>query len=231
MVPSSSAAPVKKASARVALIDIDSATAGVLRDCFRQFGIETHQLHDAARLHKEKFEAAVIQLDDKAEAYLQEARSSRSNRRIVLFGICGSIAGAIRYSKYGINVLLEQPVDRQSALRAVRSTHLLIINEFRRYVRVPIVVKFEAVSGLDHITGSTVEVSGGGMSLHYKGKLKIDDEVQATFDLPNRAGIKIKGLVCWVRPAESTVGVRFEPAEQPGRDAVKKWIDSYLDIT
>jgi hypothetical protein len=230
MVPSSSTAPLKKASARVAFIDVDSATVGILRDCFRQFGVEAHSLHDATRLHKEKFEAAVIQLNEKAETYLQDARSSRSNRRIVLFGICNSIAGAIRFSKYSINVLLEQPVDRQAALRAVRSTHLLIINEFRRYVRIPIVAKVEAVSGLDHISGSTVEISGGGMSLHYKGKLKIDDEVQATFDLPNQPGIKIKGLVCWVRPSESTVGVRFEPAEQPGRDAVKKWIDAYLEI-
>jgi hypothetical protein len=34
-----------------------------------------------------------------------------------------------------------------------------------------------------------------------------------------------------VRPAESSVGVRFDPPEQPGREAVKKWIDDYLEIT
>src|SRR5579884_984573 len=92
MALSSASAPLKKASARVALIDIDSSTATVLRDSFRQFGIETHPLHDASRLQKEKFDACVIQLDEKAEAHLQEARNSRSNRRIVVFGICGSVA-------------------------------------------------------------------------------------------------------------------------------------------
>src|SRR5581483_7398707 len=132
---SSAPAPLKKAAARAALIDIDSSTSALLRETFRQFSIETHPLHDASRLQKEKFDACVIHLNDKAETHLQEARNSRSNRRIVIFGICGSVAEAIRYSKYGINVLLEQPLDRQSALRAVRSTHLLIINEFRRYVR------------------------------------------------------------------------------------------------
>jgi ActR/RegA family two-component response regulator len=222
---------MKKVVARAAMIHVDSAATTVLRDCFRQFGIETHVVDDPALLHKQKYDAAVITLNDQAETYLKEARDSRSNRRIVVFALCGSVAEAIRYSKYGINVLLEQPIDRQSALRAVRSTHLLIINEFRRYVRIPIVVRVEAISGLDHITGSTAEVSGGGMSLNYKGKLKVGDEVQAAFDLPGQAGIKIKGLVCWVRPAESSVGVRFEPAEQPGRDAVKRWIDAYLDIT
>jgi len=231
MALSSAVSVLKKAAARAALIQVDSSTSAILRDCFKQFSIETIALDDPARLHKEKFDAAVIWLNEHAESYLQEARSSRSNRRMVVFGICGSVAEAIKFSKYGVNVLLEKPVDRQSALRAVRATHLLIINEFRRYVRIPIVVKIEAVSGMQHITGSTEEVSGGGMSLRYKGKLAIGDEIQVAFDLPSRAGVKVKGVVCWVRPAESSVGVRFEPSEQPGRDAVKKWIDEYLEIS
>ncbi|HUN88846.1 MAG TPA: PilZ domain-containing protein [Terriglobales bacterium] len=221
----------KKAVARVAFIRLDSSTNHVLRDCFRQFGIEVVTLDEPARLHKEKFDAAVIWLNDEAESFLKEARESRSNRRVVIFGVCGGIAEAIRFSKYGINVLLEKPVDRQSALRAVRATHLLIINEFRRYVRIPIVVKIEGVSGMQHITGNTEEVSGGGMSLRYKGKLAIGDELQSAFDLPSRAGIKVKGVVCWVRPSDSSAGIRFEPPEQPGRDLVRKWIDDYLDIS
>jgi len=131
--------------ARAAFIQLDSATNQLLRDCFRQFNLEAVPLDDPARLHKEKFDAAVIWLGEAAEAYLKEARESRSNRRIVVFGICGGIGEAIRYSRYGINVLLEKPVDRQSALPAVRATHPLIINEFRRYVRIPIVVKIEGV--------------------------------------------------------------------------------------
>jgi ActR/RegA family two-component response regulator len=222
---------LKKAAARAALIEVDAAAATVLRDCFKQFGVETQTLDDASRLHREKFDAAVITLSERTENYLQEARNSRSNKRIVIFGICGSVAEAIRYSKYGVNVLLEQPVDRQAALRAVRATHLLIVNEFRRYVRIPIVVKIEAAAGLQRIGGSTEEVSGGGMSLRYSGKLSVGDELQVAFDLPNQPGVKVKGVVCWLRPTESTAGVRFEPPEQPGRDAVKKWIDDYLEIS
>lgn len=231
MALSSAVSVLKKAAARAALIHVDSATTTILRDCFKQFSVETHAVDDPARLHKEKYDAAVVWLNDQAEEFLKAARNSPSNRRMVVFGICGSVGEAIKYSKYGINVLLEKPVDRQSALRAVRATHLLIINEFRRYVRIPIVVKIEAVSGMQHITGSTEEVSGGGMSLRYKGKLAVGDDIQVAFDLPDRPGVKVRGLVCWVRPAESTVGVRFDPPEQPGRDAVRKWIDDYLEIT
>jgi len=221
---------LKKAAARAALIHVDPVTTPILRDCFKQFSVDIQSLDDPARLHKEKFDACVITLDDEAEAFLKEARNSKSNRRIVVFGICGGVGEAIRYSKYGINVLLERPVDRQAALRAVRATHLLIINEFRRYVRIPIVVRVEALAGMQHITGSTEEVSGGGMSLRYKGKLAVGDDMQVTFDLPESPGIKVKGIVCWIRPEESSVGIRFDPPEQPGRDAVRKWIDDYLEI-
>jgi len=231
MALTSAVSVLKKAAARVVLINVDEVTGVILRDCFKQFSIETHSLDDPSRLLKEKFDAAVVWLNDDAEQYLQQARNSPSNKRIVMFGICGSVGEAIRYSKYGINVLLEKPVDRQSALRAVRATHLLIINEFRRYVRIPIVVSIDMMCGIQHVTGSTAEVSGGGMSLRYKGKLQNNDEVQVTFDLPGRPGIKVKGLVCWVRPAHSTAGIRFDPPEQPGRDAVKEWIDDYLEIT
>jgi hypothetical protein len=231
MAISSATSVVKRAAARAVLFNVDDKTTAIMRDCFRQFSVEVNILktEDAARLHKEKVDACVLALTDGAEEILAKARSSPSNRRIVVFGICDSVGEAIRYSKYGINVLFERPIDRQSVLKAVRATHLLIINEFRRYVRIPIVVKLDCVVGMRHITGSTNEVSGGGMSIRYNGALSVGDDVQVTFDLPGQSGIKVRGVVCWLKPAESSAGIRFE-IEQPGREAVRKWIDEYLEI-
>ena len=231
MALASAVSVLKKASARAVLFNVDSATTAVLRDCFKQFGIDVAVLHtgDASRLHREKIDACVVEVNEHTAEVLEHVRSSPSNRRVVIFGICKSVGEAIRYSKYGINVLLEKPVDRQNALRAVKATHLLIINEFRRYVRIPIVTKIDAMSGIQHVTGSTVEVSGGGMSIRYTGKMQLGDDVQVSFDLPNSPGLKLRGQVCWLRANESTAGVRFEN-DQPAREAVKKWIDQYLEI-
>jgi hypothetical protein len=228
---SSAASVLKKASARAALFNIDEKTAAIFRDCFKQFGVDSLSLHsgDTLRLHREKIDACILNLNGEAGEILDKARTSASNRRIVVFGICDSVVEAIRYSKFGLNVIFEKPVDRQAVLRAVRATHLLIINEFRRYVRIPIVVRIDALAGTQHITGSTAEVSGGGMSIRYRGNLALNDEIQIAFDLPGQSGIKVKGVVCWIKPAESSAGVRFE-AEQPGRESVKKWIDDYLEI-
>jgi PilZ domain len=232
MAVSPAVSVLKKTSARAAFINVDGASAPVLRECFRQFGVEISSLKsdDAHRLRREKFDACVIGLDEKAETLLDIARTSPSNRRTVLFGICQKVSDTIQLSKYGINVLLEKPLDRQNTLRAVRAAHLLIINEFRRYVRVPIVVKMDAVCGAQHVPGNTVEVSGGGMSVRYKGKVSIQDEMQVAFDLPGQSAIKVRGIVCWVNPEDSMAGIRFEPTDQLGRELVRKWIDDYLDI-
>ncbi len=135
----------------------------------------------------------------------------------------------MRFSKFGINVLMETPVERQTALRAVRATHLLILNEFRRYVRIPVVAKVDLFNGESQVVASTVEISGGGMSLRYRGELKMNDQVQAVVELPGRSSTRIRGIVSWLHPQEAIAGVRFDP-EDERRLIVKSWIEEYLEI-
>src|SRR5262249_6441594 len=95
----------KKASARVALVDMKEPGRNTLSECFRQFGIESVSLNGDAseRLKKEKFEACVIQLGPAAQAVMESARTSASNSRIVLYAVGGSAQDAMQYSKFGIN--------------------------------------------------------------------------------------------------------------------------------
>ena len=71
-VASGSPAVTRKATARVALIDLSPAAFNLLRECFRQFGIETIEVTGdaSARFVREKFEGCVLQLNDRAEAIL-----------------------------------------------------------------------------------------------------------------------------------------------------------------
>ena len=62
----------KKASARVALVDLKEPARNTLAECFRQFGVETVLLtgNAAERLKKEKFEACVVKLVPAAQVVL-----------------------------------------------------------------------------------------------------------------------------------------------------------------
>ena len=114
-----SPAKTRKALARVALVDVKESARTVLSECFRQFGIETVVMSDTAadRLKREKFEACVVRLCPETEPILESARTSPSNNRMVIYGMGGTIQDAMKYSRYGINAVFNEPIERPSALK------------------------------------------------------------------------------------------------------------------
>ncbi len=224
-------APPKKAVATVALVDLEEPAAGILRDCFKQFGIQTAPLEGdvAQRLQRQKFEAMALRLNDSAEAVLQAVRTSASNRRVVVYGISSDPKHTLRFSKYCINAVLQDPLDRQSALKVVRATRLLVINELRIYVRVPILLELNLDTEGRRFKATTLEVSAGGMSLTSEQKFKVGQVMDVSFSLPGGQQVKVGATVCWQREPNQT-GIRFEATDER-RLAVRRWIDEYLGIS
>lgn len=221
--------PSRKAAARAALVDLKESSRFLLTECFRQFGIETvvTSAGSAERLRQEKFEACVVNLGPGAEAVMAAARTSPSNSRLVLYGLGGSAQEAMRYSKYGINAMFQEPLERPAALKLVRATHMLVLHEFRRYARIPIMTEVTVAGNDGHrFTASSLEVSSGGMSLKSSEDLRSGSNVEISFSLLTLPRVSVRGVVTW-RKAKS-FGVRFEPADDR-RQRIKEWIDGYLE--
>jgi hypothetical protein len=233
MSSTSVAAIPGKITARTASVHIDAACNAFLGDCFRQFGISIVPLEGdpAAVLQRQKFEACVLRLyDPDADRILKAARGSPSNRRMVLYGIARSTAEALRYSNYGINAVLDEPLDRQSVLKIVRATHLLVIHELRRYVRIPVVSQAEIETesrGSAKVT--TVEVSSGGMSVRSATPLSKSDPVRLLLSLPGLEKLSVRAFICWYRESDKVYGLRFD-SNDDRRLKVRAWIDQYLEI-
>lgn len=216
---------------RTAAIHIDKACNAFLHDCFRQFGIQVEALHGdpAASLHRQKFEACILRLyDPEAEKILSAARNSASNRRVVMYGIARNAREAIRYSSYGINAVLDEPLDRSSVLKVVRATRLLVLNELRRYVRVPMVSEalLETPAGRSPVT--TVDVSSGGLSVKSRSTLPANEPVRVGLELPGMQSLNLRAYVCWGRPADKIYGLCFDSGDDR-RLRVRNWIDEYLE--
>ena len=226
-----SASSTRKAAARTALVDVKESARALLVECFRQFGIESVAISSnaAERLRREKFEACVLNLGEGAgaEAVMEAARSSPSNSRCVIYGLGGNAREAMRYSKYGINAMFSEPLERPAAVKLVRATHLLVLHEFRRYVRVPVMTEV-AVKAADgtRFTASSIEISSGGMSLKTSEELTLHTNVEISFALMTLPRVTVRGVVSWRKP--KSYGVRFDAADER-RHTVKKWIDSYLE--
>lgn len=216
-----------KAVARIALLGVDAATSAVLSDCFRQFGIEpvSHSLLETEDVVG-AYRACVVPLTGDAAPALRAVR--QDGHRTVIYGICGSVREALRFAEYGINAVFQAPVDKQEALQVVRATHLLVLKELRRYVRVPLVCSVRLETGTEILEGNSLEVSAGGMSLVVKGHVGVPQAVLAIFALPGQEMIGVKAIVCWTRREEGTAAIRFDPTD-PKRAIVREWIDQYLE--
>lgn len=216
-----------RAAASVALLGLDEATGAILADCFRQFGIRAVSVNSPPDTTAEGYEACAVSLDGDAGSLLRRLR--QADRHLVIYAVCNGIRQAMPYSAYGINAIIETPVQRQAALGVVRATHLLVLHELRRYVRVPLVAAVALEANGESMTGSSLEVSAGGLSVRVPRSLAVPQTVTASFELPGAGVINVRSVVSWMRQHEDSAGLRFDP-EDPQRLVVRQWIEDYLGV-
>jgi hypothetical protein len=161
-----------------------------------------------------------------AENVLESARNSRSNSRMIIYGLGGTIKEAMKLSKFGVNAVFQEPLERPAALKLVKAT--LVLHEFRRYVRIPVITEVSVVAGQARFSASSVELSSGGMSLKTDESVSPGVPVEISFALLTLPRIWVKGTVSWHKPAEKMFGIRFDPRDER-RLRIKEWVDSYLE--
>src|SRR5580704_4405753 len=220
----------RKSAARVALFDLHGSSHSLLAECFRQFGVETIQLHrdHADRLQKEKFEACVLPLDPSAGPVIEMARASASNSRMVIYGLGGTAQDALRYSKLCLNAVFHEPLERSAAIKLVRSSRNLIAHELQRYVRIPVMteVRITLADG-SRVTATSQEISAGGMSLKSAHPPEPGSMVEVSFSLLTLPRVWLRGTVAW-RKTNKSFAIRFDAADDR-RQRLKDWLVAYLE--
>ena len=116
--------------------------------------------------------------------------------------------------------------ERPAALKLIRATRMLVLHEYRRYVRVPVMTEVSVVGDGRRISASSIEMSSGGLSVKSAEDFSIGVPVEISFSLKTLPRINVRGVVSW-RKAKS-FGVRFDAGDER-RQKVKRWIDSYLE--
>jgi hypothetical protein len=220
----------RKAAARVALFDLPAASAQLVTECFRQYAIETVLIPapELERLRREKFEACVLPLGENARSIIELARSSASNSRIIIYGLGGTAQDAMQYSKLCLNAVFHEPLERSAAMKLVRSTRMLVLHEFRRYVRIPVMTEVGIVTtDGTRFTATSQEISSGGMSLKGHHVPEPGSQVEVSFSLLTLPRVWVRGQVTWKKPNNS-FGVRFDSTDER-KQRLKEWITGYLE--
>jgi hypothetical protein len=220
----------RKSLARVALFDLPLASGQLITESFRQFGIETVAIprDQSIRLQSEKFEACVLPLGEDAGSIIEMARGSASNSRIIIYGLGGTAQDAMRYSKLCLNAVFHEPLERSAAMKLVRSTRMLVLHEFRRYVRVPVMTEVGIVmADGGRLTATSQEISSGGMSLKGSHVPEQGNLVEVSFSLLTLPRIWVRGEVSW-KKSNKSFGIRFDSTDER-RQRLKDWIVGYLE--
>jgi hypothetical protein len=226
-----SASPIANVYPKIVVASIDDPDLTVLRECFGQHGFQTAPLpSDAAAdlLKREKCAAIVVNLSGHAETVIEAARSSPLNRRAIMFGVADDEEQISSFLKHGLNAMLKKPLTRIDVIEAITMTHRLLSHELRCYARVPLITSVEVASGNDRFSGVSSEMSAGGMALRTAMPAAIGQKVSLSFALPRMRQVLLTAAVSWTQ-AGQRIGVRFD--RSPGRDAVRSWVEEYLDMT
>jgi len=208
----------------VALVGLDNWMSEVMSTAFAECAVKTVEINDdfARLVAREKFEGCALPLNDRAPSILKAIRSSPSNSRMIVYGVGSEDLDVRPFASYGINAVLDLFLDRTAALRTARSTCALLLQELRRYVRIPLVTDVSVETAEKQLRGSSREISGGGMSVHVAAMVIEQSKVRLTFTLPGTPLIRILAAVCWKQ--DSQIGFQFEDLDA-SREIVKNWIE------
>jgi CheY-like chemotaxis protein len=124
----------------------------------------------------------------------------------------------------GATFFLQKPVDRHKLSVLFRTVSGGMLENRRKYVRVPIQAEVTCTVGSRTLRGASWNLSQGGMQVEVAG-LSPKDSVQLSFQLPISAvTIEVSGIVAWGN--EQRQGIQFTNVSAQSQQSIRQFITS-----
>jgi CheY-like chemotaxis protein len=122
----------------------------------------------------------------------------------------------------GATFFLQKPVDRQKLSILFRTVSGGMLENRRKYIRVPMQTEVICAVGSRTIRGMTWNLSQGGMQVE-AGSLQPKDTVRLSFRLPvSGVSIDAMGTVAWAN--EKRQGIQFTTLNTPAQQSIRTYI-------
>src|SRR5580658_919128 len=177
---------------QILVVDDDSTVCELIQEVLRSVEIEslavTDSRHALALLAKEKFDAVFLDVHMPAPDGIEVTRKIRSgglNLATPVMIITGEDDRALLSRAFGAGAsfFLYKPIDRHDILRLLRATHDSMEQERRRFRRVKVSCKVSIESNEGKVSGSTLDLSIGGMFVQASAALDVGTLARVTIDL------------------------------------------------
>jgi CheY-like chemotaxis protein len=218
---------------KILAVDKDADALRVIKEAAGPLGHEVVVLNSgleaANQVNCQKFDGAFIgaslpHMDGFAVTQLM--RSSLTNRRvpIVMLTDSGDAKTMRKAFAAGVTFLLNKPLDLQHLQALLGSMRGQMLNEKRRYVRLPVRTMVYCHPGETQSKTLSVNVSQSGMLLEASGGLKVGHEEELLFELPDTAG-QLSPIASVVRKEPNgRTAVRFAALSPRDRKALSDFV-------
>jgi CheY-like chemotaxis protein len=222
---------------KVLAVDDDRIILELFKSIVGALGYEVVTLSDSReatqRIMTEKFDLIAVDVlmpDLDGFELAQRIRASPSNHAvpIIMFTSSDNIATMRRGFAVGVTLFIGKPLSAARLRALFAAARALMLQERRRYVRLPLRVDVNCQSGGKRFKAQSLDLSQGGMLLQPSGGLAEGEVVEVEFALPaEREPLKIMAKVAR-KASPERIALEFIDPEPEHRAALEYYVASKI---
>ena len=216
---------------KLLVVEDDPASLELMTEVFISLKADVRAVNDSEKavgiINHERFDGIFLDLEmpnlngfDLARL----VRKSSSNKSTPIVIVTGRAERQTMQEVFalGATFFLQKPVDRQKLSILFRTVSGGMLENRRKYIRVPLQTEVICVVGSRTIRGMTWNLSQGGMQVE-ASNLQAKDTVRLSFRLPvSGVSIDAVGTVVWAN--EKRQGIQFTTLNTPAQQSIRTYI-------
>jgi CheY-like chemotaxis protein len=218
-------------SLKLLVVEDDPASLELITEVLRSLEAEVRPMGDSQKaailVNQEKFDGIFLDLEMpnlNGFALAQVIRTSTWNRLTPVVIVTGRNERDTMHEAFatGATFFLQKPIDKRKLALLFRAVRGTMVENRRRYARVPLQTEVTCTVGSKVSRGRTWNLSQGGIQVE-AGNLQPGDAIRVAFRLPS-TGVMIdaRGTVKWGN--ESRQGIEFAKLTNESHEAIRQFI-------
>jgi CheY-like chemotaxis protein len=216
---------------KLLVVEDDSANLELMTEVFSSLEAQVCGIRDSEKavglINQQRFDGIFLDLGMPSPDGFELARlvrksgANKSTPVVIVTGANDKQAMQEAFS-IGATFFLQKPIDRQKLSNLFRTVRGGMLNNRRKYIRIPLQTNVTLGVGAKNIRAVSWNLSEGGIQVEAKG-LRSAEKVQLSFRLPaSDVAIDANGVVAWV--GENRQGIQFTSVSSQSQEAIRKFI-------
>src|SRR5579864_2295531 len=216
---------------KLLVVEDDAPSLELMTEVFRSLKADVLPVNDseeaARRVNQEKFDGIFLDLEMPNLNGFDLARGVRRsswNKSTPIIIVTGQDERETMQEAFavGATFFLQKPIDRQKLSKLFRTVRGGLLENRRRYTRVPLRADVTCTVGSRTRSGVSWNLSQGGIQLEVGG-LQLKDTVRLSFRLPvSGEAIEAAGTVVWGN--QERHGIQFTKVSAKNQESIRQFI-------